>query len=170
MVKKPRGHYFTFRIVGLHPESRGQLTLKSADPNDHPRIQFNFLSAQADRAVLREGARAVRRIVAEDPLAAVTESELKPGVACASDEELDAYIRASAEVDHHPVGTCRMGTDDGAVVDGELKVLGIKSLRVVDASIMPTVTGANTNSTAIMIGEKGADMIMGKPGPAALEF
>ncbi|MBT4671868.1 MAG: choline dehydrogenase [Rhodospirillaceae bacterium] len=169
-IKKPRGHRFTFRIVMLHPESRGQLTLKSAAPQDHPRIQFNFLTEEADRATCRAGIRAVRKIVGAEPLAGLAEQELKPGPACQSDDEIDAYIRESVEVDHHPVGTCRMGIDDTSVVDGDLRVRGLQGLRVADASIMPTVTGANTNATAIMIGEKASDLIRGRAAPPALEY
>jgi choline dehydrogenase len=154
----------------LHPESRGQLTLKSAAPQDHPRIQFNFLTEEADRATCRAGIRAVRKIVGAEPLAGLAEQELKPGPACQSDDEIDAYIRESVEVDHHPVGTCRMGIDDTSVVDGDLRVRGLQGLRVADASIMPTVTGANTNATAIMIGEKASDLIRGRAAPPALEY
>jgi choline dehydrogenase len=146
----------------LHPESRGSVTLRSADPADKARIAFNFLSTEADRATMRAGVRICREIYSTNPLGDLLKEETKPGVKVKSDAEIDAYLRRSIDLGHHPCGTCAMGTNADAVVDPQLRVQGIEGLRVVDASIMPRVPGGNTNAPTIMIGEKAADMIKGR--------
>jgi len=129
------------------------------------RIRQNFLAAEKDWATLRAGVRLVREIGRQTPLASFTTGEIAPGPDCRSDAEIDAHIRATAITVHHPLGTCKMArpSDPAAVVDPELKVLGIDGLRVVDASVMPDLVGGNINAAVIMIAEKAADLIRGRP-------
>jgi choline dehydrogenase len=154
-------HVFWAGIVALHPRSRGWVELKSRDPRELPAVTLNLLSDPADLATLRAGMRAARKIYRTDPQGSLTGAELLPGPAIDSDEALDAFIRETANVAMHPVGTCTMGQGENAVVDPELRVIGVEALRVVDASVMPTVPGGNTNATAVMIGEKAADLLKG---------
>jgi len=156
------GQGFSMHVCDLHPKSRGQITLKDANPASHPAIQANYLSHPDDLAKLVLGVKQVRRIFAAPAFNEDRGNELAPGKAVATDEQLADYIRQHAETIYHPVGTCRMGSfahDPMAVVDDHLRVRGVKGLRVVDASIMPTLVGGNTNAPAIMIGEKASDMI-----------
>ncbi|MFN3511415.1 MAG: choline dehydrogenase [Phenylobacterium sp.] len=153
---------FTFHVCQLRPESRGRVGLKSADPTADPAIFANYLSAEEDRRALREGVKMMRKVAAQPALDPYRSEELFPGKDVESDEQIDAWIRKHAETIYHPVGTCKMGTDEMAVVDAELKVRGIAGLRVVDASVMPTLVGGNTNAPTIMIAEKAADMIRGR--------
>ena len=157
-----QAHVFWAGIVALHPRSRGWVELKSSDPRELPAVTLNLLSDPADVETLRAGIRAARRIYRTEPQAALTGAELLPGPAIESDVALDAFIRDTANVAMHPVGTCAMGQGDSAVVDPELRVIGVEALRVVDASIMPTVPGGNTNATTVMIGEKAADLLKGE--------
>jgi 4-pyridoxate dehydrogenase len=159
---------FACRVVLLRPESRGRITLAADDPHAPPRIRQNFLATDKDRATLRAGLRLVREIGAAAVLAPFSAGEIVPGPACRSEAEFDAHIRATGITVHHPLGTCRMGceNDPSAVVDGELKVIGIEGLRVADASIMPDLVGGNINAPVIMIAEKAADLIRGRPLPA----
>jgi choline dehydrogenase len=154
-----------------YPESRGEVRLRSADPRDPPRIWLNFLGTEQDRATARECIRLVRRVYNTPPLGDLIESETSPGADIVSDADIDAFTRRTAEVGHHPVGTCAMGTGEMAVVDPQLRVRGLSGLRVVDASIMPTVPGGNTNGPTIMIAERAADLIAEKrllaPAPIA---
>ncbi len=153
---------FTFHICQLRPESRGRVGLNSADPMADPAIFANYLATEEDRRALREGVRMMRKVAEQQALKPYQSCELFPGKDVETDEQLDAWIRKHSETIYHPVGTCKMGTDDMAVVDEELKVRGIAGLRVVDASVMPTLVGGNTNAPTIMIAEKAADMIRGK--------
>jgi choline dehydrogenase len=157
-----QAHLITADAVVLHPKSRGRVTLRSADPAAKPRIEFNCLSDPDDFTTLRRGLRAARHIYATHPQAGLIESELAPGVNVTSDADLDAYIRATAGVTQHPVGTCSMAPGSGQVVDSSLRVRGIDGLRVVDASIMPTVPGGNTYGAVLMIAERAADLIRGR--------
>jgi choline dehydrogenase len=161
-VKRPLGHHFSSRIALLHPRSRGRVSLRSADPAVPPRIHWNLFDDPLDLETLRGGLKAVRAIFAEEPLKSVVASEINPGPRIASDAELDDWIRGHGQTAHHPAGTCRMGADDDAVVDAELRVKGIAGLRVADCSIMPQVVGANTNAPTIMIAEKAADCLRGR--------
>ncbi|MBB5224211.1 choline dehydrogenase [Amaricoccus macauensis] len=167
LVRPARAPGIAAVVQLMHPESRGQLTLRSADPLAPPRIQLNLLDADADLASLRAGIRATREIYATNPMAGLISRELVPGPGAVSDAELDAFCRSAATTAHHPVGTCSMGTGPMAVVDTELRVRGIEGLRVVDASVMPTVPGGNTNAPTIMIAEKAADMMRGRRLPPA---
>jgi choline dehydrogenase len=170
VVKPPLAHAFEACPSLLHPVSRGEVTLRSANPADAPRILFNFLKEPEDRRAMREGVRIVRDMYGRGPLGEMIERELKPGPDVKTDEEIDAYVRASLDLDHHPTSTCAMGHDDMAVVDPQLNVRGIEGLRVVDASVMPRVNGGHTNAPTLMIAEKAADMIRGRlaPEPAAV--
>ncbi len=144
----------------LRPESRGHVRIKSADPRQAPAIHPNYLAAQKDRETLVEGVKAIRRIIASPPMAQHIAEEMEPGPACASDDDILDYIRRRGSTVYHPVSTCRMGQDPTAVVDERLRVRGLTGLRVIDASVMPMVVSGNTNAATIMIGEKGADMIL----------
>jgi len=161
---------FALRAVMLRPESRGEITLASADPRTPPRIRQNFLATDGDRRTMRDGLKLVRRLCAAPPVKDFVARELAPGADKTSDADLDAYIRATAATAHHPLGTCKMGppSDRMAVVDPKLRLYGVAGLRIVDASVMPDLVGGNINAPVIMIAEKAADMIRGgEPLPAA---
>jgi 4-pyridoxate dehydrogenase len=162
--KPAYGDGFSLRAVMLRPESRGEITLASADPRAPVRIRQNFLSTESDKRTIRDGLKLVRRMAQTPPLSAFVARELAPGPTVQSDNELDAYIRATGATAHHPLGTCKMGVDgdEMAVVDAELRVRGVEGLRVVDASVMPDLVGGNINAPVIMIAEKAADLIRGR--------
>jgi choline dehydrogenase len=160
------GHALTLGPVMLTPRSRGRVWLRSADPGDKPRILTNSLAEPEDVAAMVAGMRIAREIVAAPPLRAVMPREIFPGPDV-GDADLEDDLRARVELLYHPVGTCRMGTDDGSVVDEQLRVRGVAGLRVADASIMPTIPGGNTNAPAIMIGERAADLVRGRATAAA---
>ncbi len=158
---------FTVHACQLRPESRGTVTLASRNPFDAPAIDPRYLAEEKDRRTMRDSVRIVREIVRQPALNAYRGAEFKPGENVRTDSEIDAWIRQNAETIYHPVGTVRMGTDTKAPVDEALRVRGIDSLRVIDASVMPTLIGGNTNAPTIMIAEKLSDMIRGKaPLPA----
>jgi choline dehydrogenase len=150
---------FSIMIIQLHPESRGSVELRSADPREKPKIRLNLLSAARDYAELRRGIEAVRSVFAAKPVSDLVTRETKPGADKTSDAALDEFIRQNLQITQHPVGTCSMGSGASAVVDPSLRVIGVEGLRVADASIMPTVPGGNTNAPVIMIAEKAADLI-----------
>ena len=168
-ISPRQAHLLTTDAVLLHPRSRGRVSLRSADPAGKPRIRFNALAEPEDLATLRRGLRAARRIYASAPQAELVDREVFPGPEVASDAELDAFIRANAGLTQHPVGTCSMAPGEGRVVDAELRVQGVDGLRVVDASIMPTVPGGNTYGAVLMIAERAADLIRGRVLPPQLE-
>ncbi|MDG2186651.1 MAG: choline dehydrogenase [Hyphomicrobiales bacterium] len=144
----------------LRPESKGYVRIKSSNPADAPEIAPNYLSEERDRLKLLESIKIIRKIFNNKKISSYVVAEKYPGPSLNTDEELLNYIKEYSRTSYHPVGTCKMGNDDMAVVDEELKVRGIKSLRVVDASIMPTLVSGNTNAPTIMIAEKAADMIL----------
>ena len=150
----------TGNCVLLRPESRGFVRIKSADPRAAPAIHPNYLATQRDRETIVAGVKAMRGIFQAPAMARHVAEEIEPGKQCVSDDELLDFIRRRGSTTYHPVGTCRMGQDRKAVVDERLRVRGFAGLRVVDASIMPAVVSGNTNAATIMIGEKGAAMIL----------
>jgi len=156
------GYGYTVHACALRPRSRGAILLKSANPADKALIQPNYLGDAGgyDLAMLVEGVALSRQILAAAPLDGYRGTELLPGDDVRSEADVVAFIRRKAETIYHPVGTCRMGADVGAVVDSELRVRGVDGLRVVDASVMPNLPGGNTNAPTIMIAERAADLIL----------
>ncbi|MEQ8701387.1 MAG: choline dehydrogenase [Bauldia litoralis] len=157
--KKPFTDGFATRIVAIQPESRGHISLTSADPMEAPRIHQNFLSSPKDWESLRYGFRVARTLAAQPAMQPFVAAEFFPGPDCQSDEAIDAHIRNTSITVHHPAGTCRMGADAASVVDPSLRVRGVDGLRVVDASVMPDLPCGNINAAVIMIAEKAADLI-----------
>ena len=151
---------FTASVCNLRPESRGSVRIKSADPAAPPAIRPNYLATSEDKRVAVAAMRLTRRICAARALAPFAPEEFKPGPRHESDDELVAAAGEIGTTIFHPVGTCKMGSDAAAVVDDRLRVRGLAGLRVVDASVMPTITSGNTNAPTIMIAEKAADMIL----------
>jgi len=155
----PRYHGYNIHWCALRPESQGHVGLRSDNPFDAPRIVNNYLVEQKDRELNRYALRLAREIHRQPAFDALRGDEVEPGHACQSDTEIDAYMSRYISSHYHPVGTCKMGQDDAAVVDSRLRVHGVKGLRVIDASIMPRLVGANTNAPTIMIAEKAAEMV-----------
>lgn len=161
LTKKPV-FAFTARVGILHAQSRGWVKLRSADPLDLPRIRFNMLTEQADIEAMVNAVKLSREIFRQEPMRELIAEELLPGKDLQTDAELAHAIREQAEHRHHAVGTCRMGTDELAVVDAQLRVIGIEHLRIADASVMPEDPSGNTNVPTMMIGEKAADLLKGQ--------
>ncbi|MEO8306703.1 MAG: GMC family oxidoreductase N-terminal domain-containing protein [Pseudomonadota bacterium] len=155
----PLGHGFAMSIVNLYPRSRGQVRLASRDVNDAPRVDAGLFSDAADIPPMLRGLRLARQLCTSDAFARYSAREMLPGRAVQSDADLTAYLRRAAATAHHPVGTCRMGTDETSVVDPALRVRGLSALRVVDASVFPGIVGGNTNAPVVMVAEKAADLI-----------
>jgi choline dehydrogenase len=157
----PPVYGLTARIGVLHPKSRGWVRIRSGNPADLPRFQFNLLKEPEDVAAMVHALRLSRELHAQSPMGQLIVEELLPGAGVQSDAQIAAHLRQNAEHRHHPLGTCRMGPagDAGAVVDARLRVHGLEGLRVVDASVMPDDPSGNTNVPTIMIGEKAADML-----------
>ncbi|KAB2673068.1 alanine-phosphoribitol ligase [Ochrobactrum sp. LMG 5442] len=160
-VEKLKNAGVTLNSAYLHPRSRGTVRLASSDPAAAPLIDPNYWSDPHDRKMSLEGLKIAREIMQQDALKPYVMAERLPGPKVVTDDDLFDYACANAKTDHHPVGTCKMGTDAMAVVDLDLKVRGLEGLRVCDSSIMPRVPSCNTNAPTIMIGEKGADIIRG---------
>jgi len=159
------GHGFTVHACVLRPRSRGRLRLGSASPNERPLIRARYLSEPRDTDVLLEAIRLSREIIGAAPFREFRGPEVFPGEGRRERRELIEMIRRKAESVYHPAGTCRMGLDSAAVVDGELRVRGVVALRVADASIMPRLIGGNTNAPTIMIAEKAADLLLARGAP-----
>ncbi|MEH2275871.1 MAG: GMC family oxidoreductase N-terminal domain-containing protein [Nostoc sp.] len=155
---------FTVVVSPTHPQNIGSVSLPSPDPKDPPIIRINYLQSQSDVQKVIEGVKIMRKLFNTSAFDEFRGEEVGPGAEVTSDEALIDYIRSVCISGYHPVGTCKMGTDPMAVVDPELRVRGVTGLRVVDASIMPTLVGGNTNAPTIMIGEKGADLIKAAQG------
>jgi choline dehydrogenase len=151
---------FTVSAVHLRPDARGEVRVKSADPLAPPAIRFNFLKTRYDLQALTAGMRLARKIVHQPALSDYVADELIPGKDVNTDAEFEIAIRKNGISNLHPVGTCRMGGDEAAVLDPRLRVRGVEGLRVADASVMPSVPAGNTNAPSIMIGEKASDMIL----------
>jgi choline dehydrogenase len=160
-----QGHGFQAHVSPMRSKSRGSVTLRSDDAQDKPVIRFNYMSHPDDWTEMRAGVRLTREIFAQAAFDPFRGEEIAPGVDVVSDDEIDAFIRDKIESGYHPCGTCKIGSIDDpmAVVDSELRVIGVEGLRVVDSSVMPSITTGNLNAPTIMIGEKGADHILGKP-------
>jgi 4-pyridoxate dehydrogenase len=154
---------YGIRPTLLHPDSRGEILLRSIDPREPPRIVYNFFSAPDDLPRLREGFKRARDVAYQQPLAPYRGREVSPGEKVKSDAEIDAFIRRTAITAHHPCGTCAMGIGPDTVTDPQLRVRGIEGLRVVDASVMPDLVSAHINACVLMIAEKASDLIRGKP-------
>ena len=162
------GHCAVIAPVLVSPQARGQVWLRSSDPTDKPRILTNTLSEPDDVRSLVDGMLLAREIAAQSPLRDIVVKELKSGSGASERSDLEADLRRRLMLIYHPVGTCRMSDEgDDAVVDSQLRVHGIEGLRVVDASVMPVITGGNTNAPTIMIAERAADMIRGRVPAAA---
>ncbi len=160
---------FQAHVGPMRPTSVGHVKLRSADPRDPPAILFNYMQTEGDRQEMRAAVRLTREIFAQKAFDPYRGAELAPGPAVESDAEIDAFVRAKGESAYHPSCSCKMGTDAMAVVDGETRVHGLEGLRVVDASIMPSIVSGNLNAPTIMIAEKAADMILGKATPPPAE-
>ncbi|TIN95502.1 MAG: alanine-phosphoribitol ligase [Mesorhizobium sp.] len=157
----PNARGFTVNSTFLRPKSVGSVRLKSADPSDEPLVDPRYLCDPSDREMALKSIRIIREVLAQGEIAKFIEVERLPGPSAQTDEELMGYIHQYACCDYHPVGTCKMGIDEMAVVDPELRVRGIAGLRIIDSSIMPVLPSGNTNGPAMMIGEKGADLVRG---------
>jgi choline dehydrogenase len=158
-------HGFQAHVGPMRSKSRGTVTLKSADPHDKPRILFNYMSHPDDWTDMRASVRLTREIFQQRAFASFRGREIQPGSDCVTDAQIDAFITEHVESALHPSCTCKMGSpqDPMAVVDPELRVIGVQGLRVIDSGVMPSITTGNLNAPTIMIGEKGADHILGKP-------
>lgn len=160
-LKAPYADGYGIRPCLLHPQSRGEVRLRSADAADPPRIFYNFFSAPEDLPKLRLGFRIAREIAAQSALEPFRGPELSPGENVQTDDEIDAYIRRTAVTAHHPAGTCKMGSGHDCVLDPDMRVKGVENLRVVDGSAMPDLVGAHINACILMMAEKASDIIRG---------
>ena len=158
------GHGFQAHVGPMRSASRGEITLRSAEPEEAPRILFNYMSTEQDWIDFRHCIRLAREVFAQPAFDPFRGKEIQPGADAQTDDELDDVIREEAESAYHPCGTCRMGAADDpmAVVDPECRVIGVEGLRVADSSIFPRITNGNTNAPSIMVGEKAADHILGR--------
>ena len=163
------GHGFQAHTGPMRSPSRGEITLKSADPKDAPRIFFNYMSTDQDWEDFRTCIRLTREIFSQPAFEPFVKFEIQPGNALQTDDEIDSFIREHAESAYHPCGTCRMGRADDpmAVVDPEMRVIGVDGLRVADSSVFPRITNGNLNGPSIMVGEKASDHILGRRLPSA---
>jgi choline dehydrogenase-like flavoprotein len=162
-IRKPYLDGYGIRPTLLHPDSRGEILLRSADPLAPMRIIYNFFTAPNDLPTLREGVKRARDVAWRSPMDPFRGEELAPGPKVKTDDEIDAWIRRVSITAHHPAGTCQMGIGPDAVLDPEMRVRGIEALRVVDASAMPDLVSAHINACVIMMAEKASDIIRGKP-------
>jgi choline dehydrogenase-like flavoprotein len=159
----PSGSGCTLNSYNLRPKSRGSVTLRSADPDDKPVVDPNFIADADDLRASTEGVEMSRDIMGQAAMAKYIRREHFPGDKVKTQAEFQAYARQFGRTSYHPCGTCKMGSDAPAVVDPELRVRGLEGLRICDSSIMPSLIGSNTNAPCIMIGEKCADLILGAP-------
>ena len=166
----PLGHGFAINVVGLYPKSRGRVSLAGPDPRAAPVVDPQLMSDPEDGATLLRGLKIARRISQAASFSRYRAVEVQPGPTSQDDEALMGYIRRASSTVHHPCGSCRMGPDAGSVVDAQLRVHGIESLRVADASVFPSLVGGNTNAAVVMIAEKAADLIRGAAAPAPADL
>jgi choline dehydrogenase len=164
-----KSHGFQAHIGPMRPTASGHVKLRSADPRDYPSILFNYMATAQDRQEMRDGINLTREIFAQKAFDPFRGRELSPGPDVKSDDQIDAYVRAHAESAYHPSCTCKMGEDELAVVDSEGRVHGLHGLRVIDASIMPSIVSGNLNAPTIMMAEKLADKLKGVSPLAAEE-
>ena len=164
---RPKEHSFYTTVCLLRARSRGRVSLRSGRPEDAPRIALNLFSDPEDFASMRAGLRAARAIYGQSPQADLIDAETIPGAQVQSDAQIDQAIREFGGITHHPVGTCAMGIGPDAVVDPQLRVVGVAGLRIADASVMPLIPGANTNAATVMIAEKAADLLLGRTAACA---
>ncbi len=170
LVKAPYVDGFGIRPTLLHPDSRGEILLRSSDPREAPRIRYNFFSAPNDLPTLRQGFKLAREVAHQKAMDPYRGVEVKPGDKVKTDAEIDTWLRNTVVTAHHPCGTCAMGTTPDAVLDSEMRVRGVERLRVVDASAMPDLVSAHINACVLMMAEKASDMIRGlQPLPPALD-
>ena len=162
-VKAPYQDGYGIRPCLLHPDSRGEVLLRSSDPADPVRIRPNFFSAPGDLPKLRDGFKIARKVAFQKPLDPYRGAEIAPGPAAQSDEAIDAFIRKNATTANHPASTCAMGTGSDTVLDPQMRVRGVEKLRVVDASAMPDLVSAHINACVLMIAERASDIIRGRP-------
>ena len=155
-------HGFQAHVGPMRSQSKGSVTLQSADPGEPPKILFNYMSQEADWEEFRAAVRLTREIFAQEAFAPFRGEELAPGPDVQSDEEIDEFIKGAVESAYHPCGTCKMGSDDDAVVDAECRLQGLDGLRIVDSSIIPSIVSGNLNAPTIMLAEKASDIIAGK--------
>lgn len=155
------GHGFTVNSTFLRPQSRGSIRLRSSDPADEPLIDPNYLAEARDREMAIRSVRIIREILRQPAIAPLIANERLPGEGAISDDDILAYVRQYGCCDYHPVGTCKMGVDEMAVVDPQLRLRGLEGLRIADSSVIPVLPSGNTNAASIMIGEKASDMIRG---------
>ena len=153
---------YQLNVDQLRPRSTGEVRLRSLNPSDRPLAHFNYLSDPYDLRELVEGYRAMQEIMTQPAFDAFRGNRIEPVPDVHSTRDIEAWVRSTASTDYHPSGTCRMGNDPLAVVDGEMRVRGIDGLRVVDASVMPNVVSGNLNAPTQMIAERAADFILGK--------
>ena len=162
-VKAPYEDGYGIRPCLLHPDSRGEVLLRSADPAEPVRIRPNFFSAPGDLPKLREGFKIARRVAAQKPLDPYRGVEIAPGPGVQTDDQIDAFIRKNAATANHPASTCAMGTTPDSVLDPQFRVRGAEKLRVVDASAMPDLVSAHINACVLMMAERASDIIRGGP-------
>jgi choline dehydrogenase-like flavoprotein len=165
----PLGHGFAISVVHLYPRSRGRVSLASPDPHVAPAVDPNLLGDPTDLPPLLRGLELARRIIAAPAFARYRAVEVQPGPEAQGEAALTEYVRRASATVHHPCGSCRMGSDENAVVDPELRVRGIEGLRVADASVFPHVVGGNTNAAVVMVAERAADLMLGKPPPRPVD-
>ena len=162
-IRPPYRDGFSLTPVLLHPDSRGEVHLASADPRDKIRISYRALSAEKDVRTLREGVKLARQLIAGKAFEAYRGAERTPGAELTTDAQIEAWIRRVARSAHHPSGTCAMGAGNGTVLDPSFRVRGVDRLRVVDASAMPDLVSGNINACVLMLAEKASDLIRGRP-------
>ncbi|WP_020680900.1 choline dehydrogenase [Marinobacterium rhizophilum] len=158
-----KGHGFMVLTGPNKPKSRGHVRAVSPDPEVHPAIQFNYLEREEDREGFRKCVRLTREIIGQPAMDAYNDGEIAPGPQVQTDEEIDAFVRDNLESTYHPCGTCKMGEDEMAVVDSQLRLHGIAGLRVIDSSVFPTETNGNLNAPTIMLAERASDLVRGRP-------
>ena len=164
-----KGHGFQVHVGHNKPTSRGYVRARSGDLSEHPEILFNYLETETDRQGFRDCVHLTREIMQQAAMDEFRGEVIQPTDKVQTDEQIDAFVRASVDSAYHPCGTCKIGVDEMAVVDSELRVQGIERLRVIDASVFPTIPNGNLNAPTMMLAERGADMVKGSALLSSLE-